>query len=85
MSPKAKKPAVRVARTLTLTPRSEAILESLAELTGVTRGRIVDIAMGNIMACELCQGRGTVNGLLGPDTCVCDACCGARLVPGSSQ
>ena len=81
MSPK--KPAVRVSRCMTLSPVTEARLEALAERTGVPRGRIVDLAMANLAPCEACGGRGTVGGKHGPDTVVCEACAGARLVPGS--
>lgn len=74
------KPAPRVARNMTLSPVTEARLEALAERTGIARGRIVDLAMANLAACEDCEGRGTVNG----DTELCACCRGSRLVPGSS-
>ena len=79
----ARKRAVRVARNMTLSPRSEAILSALTERTGVTRGRIVDVALANIGACETCGGRGTADGHMGRDTETCVACAGDRLVPSS--
>ncbi len=81
MSPR-KKPATRIARNMTLSPRTEAVLETLAARTGIARGRIVDIALANLGACEACQGRGTCDGPMGADTETCLSCLGSRLVPG---
>ena len=75
--------ASRVGRTMTLSPRTEAILEGLTRTTGVSRGRIVDLAIANVTACETCEGRGTLDGPMGLDTDPCHACRGARIVPGT--
>lgn len=83
MSPR--KPAVRVSRNMTLSPVTEARLEALTNLTGVPRGRIVDLALANLAACPDCHGRGTIRSELGPDTATCAACRGARLCPGGEQ
>jgi DnaJ-class molecular chaperone len=69
---------MRVARNMTLSCVTEARLEALAERTGMARGRIVDLALANVMPCEGCEGRGTVK----DDTAVCPECLGFRLVPG---
>ena len=74
------RPATRVSRNMTLSPVTESRLEKLAYATGVARGRIVDIALANIMACEACHGRGTTH----DDTQTCDGCRGARIVPGGA-
>lgn len=77
VDPRAKKPACRVARNMTLSPVTEARLEALAARTGIARGRIVDLAVAHLMPCEDCEGRGTVN----DDTEECAGCRGSRLVP----
>lgn len=81
MNPRKLKPACRVSRNMTLSPVTEARLEALASTTGIPRGRIVDLALANVMPCDFCEGRGTVNG----DTETCLVCRGARLVPGSAE
>ncbi len=85
MAPKTKPRALRVPRNMTLSPRSEALLEALASRTGIPRGRIVDLALGNVTACPACKGRGSEDSHLGPDTRACGECCGACIVPGSGE
>lgn len=73
--------ASRPFRTLTLSPRCEALLTLMSERTGMARGRIVDLAIEAIGVCEACDGSGTEDGPLGPSTRVCPVCGGSRVVP----
>ena len=75
---RAKTPPTRISRNMTLSPVTEHGLEVLARLTGITRGKIVDLALANIGVCEACEGRGMIE----RDTVTCPDCRGARLVPG---
>jgi DnaJ-class molecular chaperone len=67
---------VRVSRNLMLSQRTEDRLGQLAAATGITRGRIVDLALACVDLCEACQGEGVdVDGL------VCPECRGTQIVP----
>jgi len=68
-------------RTLTLSPRTEALLTKLSFDLGIPRGRIVDMAIEAIGVCEQCRGSGTSDGSMGPATEVCSWCRGSRIVP----
>lgn len=68
-------------RTLTLSPRTEALLSKMSLDLGIARGRIVDMAIEAIGVCEQCRGSGTSDGPLGRDTEVCSWCRGSKIVP----
>lgn len=70
--------AERTPSTMTLTPETTARLTRFAMLTGIPRGRIVDMAMQLLEPCEACTGSGYEG-----DT-VCGECRGDRLVPNES-
>ena len=80
---KARKPVhvSRTMRTVTLSPRSEALLAMLSNLTGIPRGRIIDLALDCLEACPDCQGSGVVSGPMGPETETCTTCHGTKIVP----
>lgn len=67
--------ASRERATMTLAPRTEAKLASLSKASGIPRGRIVDLAVDSIEACEECQGTGETDGHR------CDACRGGCILP----
>jgi hypothetical protein len=84
---RARKRASRVMRNLTVSPRTEARLTSLAARTGLSRGRIVDLALANVQTCPVCEGIGAVSGPADaprpdPNGAPCAACAAAGLVPG---
>ena len=72
--------SVRAFRTLTLSPRTEALLTSYANVTGISRGRIVDLAIEAVHPCDKCHGSGAIDSTLGPFTVRCPECSGQRLV-----
>jgi hypothetical protein len=78
--PKAKH-AHRTMRTITLSPRSEAILARMSERTGIARGRLVDAALDLIEVCPDCHGAGVVSGPYGQATETCPGCAGHRVRP----
>ena len=67
-------------RTLTLSPRCEAILTALTRDSGLARGRIVDQAVEAMVVCDQCDGTGLMGGSLGPGTITCSECGGNRLL-----
>ena len=69
--------------TSTIAPSTRARIEALHKATGLARGRLVDLAIGTIEPCEGCRGKGVVSSFAGPDSAVCDACRGSRIVPST--
>ena len=79
---RARKRACRVMRNLTLSPRTESLLTVLAARTGLSRGRIVDLAVANVQACPVCDGWAALDGGKGAP---CAACGAVGLVPGNGR
>ncbi len=69
----------REASTFTLDPRTVARLTKLSELTGWSRGRLVDFALESIEPCATC--RGTRQKAEGER---CATCGGIGLLPSES-
>jgi hypothetical protein len=59
-----------------LDPTTVARLTRLSNASGLSRGRVLDLAVKNLAACHLCGGEGHGKDIAEP----CDACDGARLV-----
>ncbi len=68
----------REAVSLTLAPLTVGRLAKLSEMAGMSRGRLVDIALANLEVCEACNGSG-----LETESSECPDCRGHRVVPTS--
>lgn len=80
MKPKPRKgrPALVIGRqpsTFTLDPRTTDRLTELADASGLSRGRIVDLGVASLTTCRQCAGIG-----YGDDDQTCEGCRGARIV-----
>ena len=69
--------------TVTVARHTRERAEAIKRATGLALGRVVDAAMGTIEPCKECRGSGVVASSLGPDSAVCDACAGSRVVPSA--
>lgn len=75
------KRVMRTMRTMTLSARSEALLERMSRVTCIPRGRIVDLALDLLEICDDCHGAGVVSGPMGLGTERCNGCAGERVRP----
>ncbi len=66
--------------TATIARTTRARLEDLTARTGIARGRLLDIALATIEACEDCNGQGIQEDARGA---VCAVCRGSRVVPAA--
>lgn len=79
--PKRPKHVPRTMRTLTISPRSEAMLARMSRITSIPRGRLVDLALDLLEVCDECKGARMVEGPLGQATERCDGCAGEGVRP----
>jgi len=48
--------------TATIAPHTRARIDAFCKATGLSRGRLLDLAVDSLDICEACQGRGLVDG-----------------------
>ncbi len=62
--------------TFTLAPHTVARLAKLSELTGVSRGRLIDLVVEGLDVCDDCRGTGRAS----DEATKCGTCQGNRLL-----
>lgn len=70
-------PAGRVWISATVAPHTKARLDALAARLGVSRGRVLDLALDALTDCDACEGIGRALHSAEP----CRACSGTGVVP----
>jgi DnaJ-class molecular chaperone len=63
--------------TVSIAHRTRERIDVIARLSGLARGRVVDLALDALAPCEACQGSGSIEGR------ACYECGGASVVPSS--
>jgi hypothetical protein len=78
----AKNDTRRVTTAFSIAPHTMRRIQKLADLLGIARGRIIDLALDAIEPCQTCQGSGLVDSetkFSGLERC--SVCRGLRVIP----